>query len=185
MNEMNVDTHDRSCCRNRYQRISDHDDILEFDGDSDEAVQAPPGVPMTQTTADNKEVQKKRALPSGKSRAPQKIHEVNDICMSEACMYLDDGDDRMLCTVTEAGDEHMRKMGYRKHTSAVDSGAVDNVVGPHGFAHVNIKETLASRQGKTFFSAIGDPIRNLGEQLVTVLTKEGHKGTLKCRSPRT
>jgi hypothetical protein len=55
---------------------------------------------------------------------------------------------------------------------AVDSGACDNVADPEQLPCA-VRETEASRAGSNFASATGEPIPNMGEMMVPMLTREG------------
>ena len=55
----------------------------------------------------------------------------------------------------------------------VDSGAVETAIPHTGVTEHPTKETNASRSGLNYMSATGDPIPNLGEQVLPLLTNEG------------
>ena len=56
---------------------------------------------------------------------------------------------------------------------AIDSGAAETVI-PHRLVGQHpIKDTEASRNGKCYASATGQPIPNLGEQRLPLVTQEG------------
>ena len=62
---------------------------------------------------------------------------------------------------------------WQKIALAVDSGAAETVI-PHDLVISHqIMETEASRQGVCYASATGQPIPNLGEQKLPLLTSEG------------
>ena len=62
---------------------------------------------------------------------------------------------------------------WQKIAVAVDSGAAETVI-PHQLVKQHpICETEASRSGLNYASATGDPIPNLGEQALPVMTEEG------------
>ena len=55
----------------------------------------------------------------------------------------------------------------------IDSGASESVMPIEWCQHVILRETQASRQGRNYTVANGDPIYNKGEKLVTMMTREG------------
>ena len=61
---------------------------------------------------------------------------------------------------------------------AVDSGACDRVADPTQLP-CEVCETAASKAGSNFASATGEPIPNMGEMKVPLMTREG-----TCRSMR-
>ena len=62
---------------------------------------------------------------------------------------------------------------WQRLSLAVDSGAAETVI-PHTLVGQHpIRETEASRGGLNYVSATGDPIPNLGEQRLPLMTQEG------------
>ena len=62
--------------------------------------------------------------------------------------------------------------GWQILSIAIGSGAAEAVI-PHKLVTMHpIKETEASRSGVNYVSATGDPIPNLGEQLLPLCTRE-------------
>ena len=59
---------------------------------------------------------------------------------------------------------------------AVDSGACETVGDPSQIP-CTVSETAASKAGASFVSATGEPIPNLGEMAMTLMTREG---TMRC-----
>ena len=55
---------------------------------------------------------------------------------------------------------------------AVDSGACDNVIDPQELPEHPVRETNASLNGVQFASATGEPIPNLGEISMPMVTRE-------------
>ena len=83
--------------------------------------------------------------------------------------------DRPLCAVPQQADESWREWypGWQYLSLTVDSGAAETVI-PHMLVQSHpIHETQASRSGLNYASATGDPIPNLGEQKLPLLTQEG------------
>ena len=63
--------------------------------------------------------------------------------------------------------------GWQYLALTVDSGAAETVI-PHMLVGSHpINETQASRSGLNYASATGDPIPNLGEQKLPLMTQEG------------
>ena len=62
---------------------------------------------------------------------------------------------------------------WRMLSLVVDSGAAETVIPHMEVTEHPIKETNASRSGLNYTSATGDPIPNLGEQVLPLLTNEG------------
>ena len=80
---------------------------------------------------------------------------------------------RPICAVPKqsGGDTWWPEWQYMSLT--VDSGAAETVI-PHMLVQSHpINETAASRSGLNYASATGDPIPNLGEQKLPLLTSEG------------
>ena len=80
---------------------------------------------------------------------------------------------RPICAVPKqsVGDTWWPEWQYMSLT--VDSGAAETVI-PHMLVQSHpINETAASRSGLNYASATGDPIPNLGEQKLPLLTSEG------------
>ena len=66
-----------------------------------------------------------------------------------------------------------RGPGWKRLSVAIDSGAAETVI-PHTLVPDHpIVETDASRGGLNYSSAAGDPIPNLGEQKLSLMTQEG------------
>ena len=63
--------------------------------------------------------------------------------------------------------------GWQLLSVAIDSGAAETII-PHRLVGQHpIKDTEASRNGKCYASATGQPIPNLGEQRLPLVTQEG------------
>ena len=83
--------------------------------------------------------------------------------------------DRPICAVPQQTDEPWKEWypGWQYLSLTVDSGAAETVI-PHMLVQDHpIRETNASRSGLNYASATGDPIPNLGEQKLPLLTQEG------------
>ena len=83
--------------------------------------------------------------------------------------------DRPICAVPQQVEEPWKSWcpGWQYLSLTVDSGAAETVI-PHMLAQDHpIHETQASRSGLNYASATGDPIPNLGEQKLPLLTQEG------------
>ena len=82
--------------------------------------------------------------------------------------------DRPLCAVPQTSEPWKNWMpGWQYLSLTVDSGAAETVI-PHMLVKSHpIQETQASRSGMNYASATGDPIPNLGEQKLPLLTQEG------------
>jgi len=75
---------------------------------------------------------------------------------------------------------HMPKWQFL--SVAVDSGAAETVI-PHTLIdRYPIRETEASRSGLNYASATGDPIPNLGEQKLPLVTAEGSLRAITFRA---
>ena len=61
---------------------------------------------------------------------------------------------------------------WRRLSIAIDSGACDNVIDPKDIPDVSLQDTVDSLAGNDFCSATGDPISNLGELQVPMVTRE-------------
>ena len=83
---------------------------------------------------------------------------------------------RMKDATLGACHEEMRK--WTRVSMAVDSGACDSVADPAQFP-CNVLETAASRSEANFASATGEPIPNLGEMRVPLMTREGTRRSMK------
>ena len=83
-------------------------------------------------------------------------------------------------TVAESGSP--RSGRWQLLSVAVDSGAAETVI-PHKLVTSHgVIETDASRSGLNYASATGDPIPNLGEQLLPLFTREGTLRTMKFQA---
>jgi hypothetical protein len=83
--------------------------------------------------------------------------------------------ERPLCAVPQQAEEPWKDWmpGWQYLSLTVDSGAAETVI-PHMMVQSHpIVETQASRSGLNYASATGDPIPNLGEQKLPLLTQEG------------
>lgn len=83
--------------------------------------------------------------------------------------------DRPICAVPQQAEEPWKSWcpGWQYLSLTVDSGAAETVI-PHMLVQDHpIHETQASRSGLNYASATGDPIPNLGEQKLPLLTQEG------------
>ena len=74
-----------------------------------------------------------------------------------------------------------KKTGWRRMSMAVDSGACDNVADPDQVP-CRVLETEASRSGANFASASGEPIPNMGEMVVPMLTREGSMRSMRIQA---
>ena len=63
--------------------------------------------------------------------------------------------------------------GWQILSIAIDSGAAETVIPFKQIKNHKIYETEASRAGLAYSSATGDPIPNLGEQVIPLCTREG------------
>ena len=80
-------------------------------------------------------------------------------------------DCQTLTTLTELGS--IEGTRWQKVSMAVDSGAAETVI-PYKLVRSHpIHETDASKSGLNYASATGDPIPNLGEQRLPLITQEG------------
>ena len=61
---------------------------------------------------------------------------------------------------------------WRRIEVAIDSGPCENVLNPDDLPDHVVRETAASASGEQFASATGDPIPNLGEMGVMLVTRE-------------
>ena len=61
---------------------------------------------------------------------------------------------------------------WRRLEVAIDSGACDNVIDPDELPEHEVRETRASKDGDEFSSATGEPIPNLGEMSIMMVTRE-------------
>ncbi len=75
--------------------------------------------------------------------------------------------------VGNLNEKEMMRQGFERHTAVLDSGAVDNVAPIGEFKHVKIRPSARSKAGKGFVSATGQPIKNHGEQNITLMTNQG------------
>ena len=64
----------------------------------------------------------------------------------------------------------------------IDSGASTSVLPLSWCAHVQTKETEASRRGEHYTAANGGKIYNKGEKVVTMMSREGHLRNMKFTS---
>ena len=71
---------------------------------------------------------------------------------------------------------------WQRVSMAVDSGAAETVIPYKLVRSYPIRETEASRAGLNYASATGDPIPNLGEQLLPLVTKEGTLRSMKFQA---
>ena len=55
---------------------------------------------------------------------------------------------------------------------AVDSGACDSVINPKSVPDITVMPTVDTVEGNDFVSASGDPIPNLGELKIPMITRE-------------
>ena len=63
----------------------------------------------------------------------------------------------------------------------IDSGAAETVIPHTAIPDHPVKETLASKSGICYSSATDEPIPNLGEQKVPLLTNEGSVRMMTCQ----
>ena len=64
----------------------------------------------------------------------------------------------------------------------IDSGASTSVLPLSWCAHVQTRETEASRRGEHYTAANGGKIYNKGEKVVTMMSREGHLRNMKFTS---
>ena len=62
---------------------------------------------------------------------------------------------------------------WRRIAIAIDSGACDNVISPEDVPEQEVVESVESRKGEQFYSATGEPIPNLGDIKLPMVTLEG------------
>ena len=74
-----------------------------------------------------------------------------------------------VCGKTAGGDATV----WRRVSIAVDSGACDNVISPEDVPDQKVVETMESKKGDNFYSATGEPIPNLGDISLPMLTRDG------------
>ena len=70
---------------------------------------------------------------------------------------------------------------WRRVALAVDSGSCETVADPCQIP-CQVKETDASRRGACFASATGEPIPNMGEMTMPMLTREGSYRSMKVQA---
>ena len=75
----------------------------------------------------------------------------------------------------------LKTNGWTRMSMAVDSGACDNVADPDQLPCF-VMETEASRAGANFASATGEPIPNMGEMIVPMLTREGSLRSMRIQA---
>jgi len=80
--------------------------------------------------------------------------------------------DHLASVKEQAVEKSMKEAKWRRIEVAIDSGACDNVIDPDELPEHNVRETAASRAGEQFASATGDPIPNLGEMGILMITRE-------------
>ena len=108
----------------------------------------------------------------------ERAKEIREICMKERagnCEHRKQYHDRPLCALPQQTGSQWQgwMLGWQYLALTVDSGAADTVI-PHMLVQDHaIQETDASRNGLNYASATGDPIPNLGEQKLPLLTQEG------------
>ena len=74
------------------------------------------------------------------------------------------------CEINEVG---MTPSGWQVLSVAIDSGAAETVI-PHRLVGQHpVRATESSRSGMCYASATGQPIPNLGEQCLPLITQEG------------
>ena len=98
---------------------------------------------------------------------PSTCQRGNDYCHRQ--LYCE----RPICAMPSSNpwQSHLPEWQYLALT--VDSGAAETVI-PHMLVEDHpIRETNASRSGLNYASATGDPIPNLGEQRLPLMTQEG------------
>ena len=81
----------------------------------------------------------------------------------------------MQAMLNAMGQDHTwkRQGGWQLLSVAIDSGAAETVI-PHTLiTSYPVEETEKSRAGVTYASATGDPIPNLGQQMLPMATAEG------------
>ena len=79
------------------------------------------------------------------------------------------------------GGQEEAKDKWTRVSMAVDSGACDSVADPSQVP-CEVKETEASRRGQQFASATGEPIPNLGEMMMPMLTREGSLRNMRVQA---
>ena len=61
---------------------------------------------------------------------------------------------------------------WKQISIAVDSGACESVIDPSDVPSISLRETKGSKSGEDFQSATGEPIANLGELKIGLITRE-------------
>jgi hypothetical protein len=99
----------------------------------------------------------------------------------------------LVATLTRAKDTYMGACGknaeneastWRRVSIAVDSGACDNVISPDDVPEQPVVESVGSKKGENFYSATGEPIPNLGDIKLPLITREGTaRGMLMRAAP--
>ena len=99
----------------------------------------------------------------------------------------------LVAVLTRAKDTYMGVCGknaendastWRRVSIAVDSGACDNVISPDDVPEQPVVESAASKKGENFYSATGEPIPNLGDIKLPMITREGTaRGMLMRAAP--
>ena len=74
------------------------------------------------------------------------------------------------CEINEIG---MIQSGWQVLSVAIDSGAAETVIPHRLVAQHPVRATQSSRNGMCYASATGQPIPNLGEQCLPLITQEG------------
>ena len=77
------------------------------------------------------------------------------------------------------------RVGWKKVSLAIDSGACDNVIDAEELLHdYKVHQTEASTSGMKYASATGEEIPNLGEVMLPMMTFEGTKKKMRMQAYR-
>ena len=108
----------------------------------------------------------------------ERSKELTEICMKERAGNYEHRKlyhDQPLCALPQPTGSQWQgwMLGWQYLALTVDTGAAETVI-PHTLVQDHaIQETDASSNGLNYESATGDPIPNLGEQELPLLTQEG------------
>ena len=93
---------------------------------------------------------------------------------------------RMIASLTKASDSIAlctNKIGWKKVSLAIDSGACDNVIDAEELLlDYKVHQTTASTSNMKYASATGEEISNLGEVMLPMITFEGTKKKMRVQA---
>ena len=93
---------------------------------------------------------------------------------------------RRIASLTMASDSIApctNKVGWKKVSLAIDSGACDNVIDAEELLpDYKVHQTKASTSGMKYASATGEEIPNLGEVMLPMITCEGTKKKMRMQA---